>query len=190
MSEKTIKKKLILKKQIKQLLSKIMITSIIFLLGMILVKQNPSNKVLIQKNVYEENIKFVKFKELYKKYFGNLLSINNIVYEDTPVFKEQIEYYKITKYKDGAELIVQENYMVPSLENGIVVYIGEKEEYGQTIIIEQENGIDVFYSNVNTNDINLYDYVKKGDYIAQTKTNKLYLIFQKNGDVLNYKDYI
>ena len=61
MSEKNIKKKLVLKKQIKQLLSKIMITTIIFLLGMILIKQNPSNKVLIQKNVYEENIKYNLF---------------------------------------------------------------------------------------------------------------------------------
>ena len=190
MPEKRIKKKLILRKQLKQIISKIMITTIIFLIGMILIKQNPSSKVLIKKKIYEENIKFVKFRELYKKYFGNALSINNIVYENTPVFKEQLEYTSISTYKDGAELTVQENYMVPSLENGIVVYIGEKEGYGTTVIIEQENGIDVFYSNITTDEINLYDYIKKGEYIGQTKTKKLYLIFQKNGDVLNYKDYI
>lgn len=190
MSEKTIKKKLVLKKQIKQLISKTMLTIIIFLVGMIFIKQDTTNKALVKKKIYEENIKFVKVKELYKKYFGNVFSIDNVVYEDTPVFKEQIEYSKINTYKDGAELTVQENYMIPALENGIVVYIGEKEEYGQTIIIEQENGIDVFYANITTNDISLYDYVKKGDYIGQVKTNKLYLIFQKNGKVLNYKDYL
>ena len=80
--------------------------------------------------------------------------------------------------------------MVPALESGIVVYIGNKQDYGQTIIVEQTNGIDTFYSNISTTDIKLYDYIEKGDYIGQTLSDKLYLIFQKNGVVLNYKDYI
>ena len=80
--------------------------------------------------------------------------------------------------------------MVPCLNNGIVVYIGEKEEYGQTIIVEQANGIDVFYANITADGIKLYDYVEKGEYLGQTKSDKLYLIFQKNGRILNYQDYI
>ena len=75
--------------------------------------------------------------------------------------------------------------MVPCLESGIVVYIGNKDDYGQTVIIEQENGIDVFYSNISNDNIKLYDYIEKGEYVGQTKTNKLYLVFQKNGTVLD-----
>ena len=80
--------------------------------------------------------------------------------------------------------------MVPALESGIIIFIGEKENYGETIIIEQTNGIDVFYSNITKNNFKLYDYVEKGTYLGETKDDKLYLIFQKNGEVLNYKDYI
>ena len=68
--------------------------------------------------------------------------------------------------------------------------IGEKEDYGSTIIVEQTNGIDVFYGNININNINMYDYVKKGSLIGEVKTDKFYLVFFKDGKYLNYKDYI
>lgn len=190
MQNKVLKKKLILKKQIKQTLSKILITIIIFLIGMILTKTNPKYKIFIQENIYENSFRFTKINELYKKYFGNLLSLDNIIYEETPVFNENITYTEKNTYKDGVALTVSTGYMVPSLENGIVVYIGNKEEYGQTIIIEQTNGIDVFYSNITNENIKLYDYIEKGEYVGQTKTDKLYLVFQKNGTILNYQDYI
>ena len=190
MQNKVLKKKLILKKQIKHLISKTLIIIIIFLLGMIIVKENPKSKVFIKKHIYENSLKFTKVNEIYKKYFGNLLSINNLIYEETPVFNENITYSEKKEYKDGVELTVTNNYMVPCLENGIVVYIGDKEDYGTTIIIEQTNGIDVFYSNITIESIKLYDYIEKGQFIGQTKTNKLYMIFQKDGKILDYRNYV
>ena len=80
--------------------------------------------------------------------------------------------------------------MIPALESGVVVFLGEKEEYGTTIIIEQINGVEVFYSNVNAVNLKLYDYVEKGKLIGEVKGNKLYLVFSKDGKYLNYKDYI
>ena len=101
-----------------------------------------------------------------------------------------MSFQKISKFKDGVELIVNENYLVPVIESGIVVYMGEKEDYGYTIIVEQVNGIDVSYSSINPIDIKIYDYVEKGTLLGETKSNKLYLIFQKNGEYLDYKKYI
>ena len=80
--------------------------------------------------------------------------------------------------------------MVPIIESGVVVFIGEKENYGNTIIIEQIDGIDTFYGNVKINNIKLYDYVEKGELLGETKDNTLYLVFQKDGKSLNYKEYI
>ncbi len=190
MPNKVLKKKLTLKNSIKTLLSKILLTTLIFLIGMILVKQNPKNKVFIQENIYEKSLKFTKIKELYNKYFGSVLSLDKLLYEDTPVFNEKINYKEKHAYKDGIALTVGNKYMVPALESGIVIYIGEKEGYGQTVILEQTNGIDVFYSNIETSNIKLYDYIEKGNYLGEVKSNKLYLVFQKDGQVLNYKDYI
>ena len=157
---------------------------------MIYIKSNPNNKQLIKKNIYESSLQFTEVKKIYDKYFGNILSIDNIIYKEKPVFNEKIIYSQKNKYKDGVSLTVEKNYMVPSIESGIVVYIGEKKDYGNTIVIEQINGIDVFYSNIEIPNIKLYDYIEKGEYLGQTKTEKLYMVFQKDGEIINYDEYI
>ena len=68
--------------------------------------------------------------------------------------------------------------------------MGNKEGYGNTIIIEQINGIDVWYSNITTTDIKLYDYIEKGKLIGEVVDQKLYMVFQQDGKILNYKEYI
>lgn len=190
MNQKKIVKKLVLKKKVRNILNKILITIIIFLVAAILVKKDVSLKNDIIKNVYEESIHFTKLKKIYQKYFGNIIPVDKIAIEEQPVFNEKLTYSKKNTYKDGVALTVSKNYMVPLLESGIVVFIGEKEEYGSTVIIEQVNGIDVFYSNITTSNLKLYDYVEKGELLGEVKTDKLYLIFQKDGNYLNYQDYI
>ena len=80
--------------------------------------------------------------------------------------------------------------MIPSIESGIVVFIGEKENYGNTIIIQGVDGVDIWYGNTDNTNVKLYDYVEKGSMIAMTKTEDLYLVFQKDGKFLDYKKYI
>ena len=36
----------------------------------------------------------------------------------------------------------------------------------------------------------MYDYVNKGDFLGEVKDNILYLVFEKDGVFLNYKEYI
>ena len=187
---KTVKKKLVLKKNVRTFINKVLFTVIVFLVGMILVKQDTKFKKFIIDNVYEKNIKFTRAKEIYQKYFGNILSIDKIVKEAEPVFNEKLMYSEKSTYKDGVILSVSKNYMVPVLESGIVIFMGEKEGYGNTVIVEQVDGVDVFYSNITTADIKMYDYLEKGQLLGEVNTDKLYLIFQKDGKYLNYKDYI
>ena len=187
--KKTIKKKLVLKKEIKVFLNKLLISIIIFLTALISVKKTPSLKPVLKDKIYEDSFKFITIKNLYEKYFGNYLS-TTISKETTPVFNEKLSFQKINKYKDGVELIVNTNYLVPVIESGIVVYIGEKEDYGYTVIVEQVNGIDVSYSNINPIDIKIYDYVEKGTLLGETKNNNLYLVYKKDGNILNYEEYL
>ena len=51
-NNKKYKKKLILKPEVKRFFNKILLTILIFLVGMILVKQNSNYKNLIIENVY------------------------------------------------------------------------------------------------------------------------------------------
>ena len=75
------------------------------------------------------------------------------------------------------------------MDSGIVIFIGDKEGYGKTVIVQQENGVDVWYSNLEEINVKLYDYIKKGNLIGMVNQN-LYLVFIKNGDVIDYKEYI
>lgn len=187
---KVIKKKLVLKKSIRSFISRVLVTIAIFLFGMILVKSDVSFKNKILDNVYNKQFKFVQLGEIYQKYFGNILSIDKVLVDEKPVFQEKLSYLKSSKYKDGVKLTVDENYMVPILESGIIIFLGEKEGYGNTVVVEQVDGIDVYYSNVSVSNIKLYDYVEKGELLGEAQDKKLYLLFQKDGKFLDYKEYI
>ena len=186
---KRIEKRLVLKKSIKRQCSKFLLMIIILLVGMIFVKQNPSKKELLKELIYEKSLHVQKNKINYEKYFGNILSKEKNIKETEPVFKEKLTFKKIESYKNSAKLHVTNHYMVPILESGVIVYIGEKENLGHTIIVEQVDGIDTYYSNINSN-MKLYDYVEKGELLGETNNNTLFLTFQKNGEYLDYKKYI
>lgn len=189
-NKKTVKKKLVLKKGIRSFINRLLIVTIIFLSCLILIKSNNSFKNILIKYVYEDSFKFTKLKAIYEKYFGKILSIDKVAPKEEAVFNEKLEYSKANVYNDGAVLTVSDNYMIPTLESGIVVFIGEKEGYGSTVIIEQVDGIDVWYSNIKANNIKMYDYIEKGSLIGEVKGKKLYMVFQKDGAFLDYKKYI
>ena len=189
-TRKYVKKKLVLKKSVRNFITRVLIVVIIFLVGMILVKSNSKAKNSILKQVYDTNFKFTKVKEIYQKYFGNILSIDKLALEDKQVFQEELTYQKSKSYLDGVKLQVNDNYMVPALESGIVIFMGEKEGYGNTIVIEQIDGIDVYYSNISSDGIKLYDYVEKGSALGEVENNLLYLVFKKDGKVLSYEKNI
>ncbi len=189
-NNKVLKKKLVLKKSVRRFISQTMLTIIVFLIGMITIKQYPEYKENIRKKLYEESIGFIKFRELYNNYFGSIIPLDNLFAKEEPVFSEKITYKAKEKYKEGVKLTVTTDYMVPAINEGIVVFIGEKEGYGNTIIIEQTDGTDVFYANIKEANVNIYDYVEKGKLLGEAKDETLYLVFQKEGNIIDSKKYI
>ena len=166
---------------------KLMTIIIIFLGTIIITRKDIEVKNFINEKLLSNNFSFTSFKNLYSKYFGSVLPFDFLLTTE-PVFNEKLEYSNISKYKDGISLSVITNYLVPVQESGVVVFVGEKEDYGNTIIVESEN-VTIWYSNINSN-IKLYDEVKSGEYLVEVKDDKLYLVFQKEGVYVDYKDYI
>lgn len=189
-NQKKVKKKLTLKKGIKRFINRCLVVIILFLGCLILLKSNDSFKNKLIKYVYENSAPFTKVKSIYEKYFGKILSVDKVLPSEQKVFNEDISYQQANVYRDGVELKVSDQYMVPTIESGIVVFIGEKEGYGNTVIIEQVNGVDVWYSNIKVGDIKMYDYIEKGSLLGESLDNKLYMVFQKEGKYLDYKEYI
>lgn len=175
------------KKLIISFIYRFLIVSLVTILLLIMMKKNINFKKEFYKYVYDTNISFSKISNLYNKYFKDFnLNLDNKTYK---VASEKISYLKKEKYEDGVKLTVNSNYSVQAQESGIVIYKGIKEPYGNVIIIQQINGIDLLYGNIDNINYNLYDYVKKGDILGICN-NKLYLLFKKNGKIIDYEKYI
>lgn len=170
--------------------TKFFITIILTLITMILLKSNKSLKPEFYKQVYETNFSFAQVNNLYKKYFGSSIPFKDFFETTKPVFNEKLIYTEANKYIDGVKLTVSDKYLVPNQLSGLVVFIGKKEGYGNTIIIQQANGIDLWYGNIDVTNVKLYDYVEEGTLIGTTKDNILYLVYKKDGKVLDYQKYI
>lgn len=140
------------------------------------------------KSIFTNNFNFAKLNKLYESIFGSVIPLptNN----EESVFNEKLEYNNASKYKEGAKLSVKRNSPIPARVSGLVVFIGEKEGYGNTVIIQQVDGIDAWYGNINNVNCKLYDYVSKGTIIGDTVDNNLYLVYKKEGTNLNYEEYI
>ncbi len=177
-------------KYLRSLILRSLTVVVIFLILAIISKSSQTYKDIIVTNLYETNISFTKIKNLYNKYLGGVVPLDKVTPDTTPVFNEQLEYTNDSIYYDGVKLEVINNYLVPIIEEGMVVYIGEKENYGNVIIIEGIDGVDIWYGNMENTTVELYDYVEKSTYLGQTKDNYLYLAYSKDGTFLDYKEYL
>lgn len=177
-----IEKRYVLKKGIRRFINRVLILIIIVLIGMISIKINPDLKDKLKETIYENNFKIINNRKIYEKYFGNILTNHS---STKMVANEKIAYKKIEKYQNGARLLVEDNYLVPAIESGVVTYIKDK-----AIIINQVNGIEVCYKNISNTSLKLYDYVESGNTIGEVDGNKLYLEFKKDRKYLDYKKYL
>lgn len=183
--------KIVKKFNYKKNITKFLITIILTLVVLINIKGNNKFKDKFYNLVYENNFSFSTINSLYQKYFGNPIPFLDIVNTKTEqVFNEKLEYNKVEKYLDGANLTVSDNYLVPILESGLVVFVGERDGYNNTVIIQQIDGVDVWYGNIDNVSVGLYDYVEKGTLLGEVNSNNLYLVFKKDGNVLDYETKI
>lgn len=175
---------------VSKIFSKVLISIIFFLVSMIYINFNSTNKELFKKYFFEDNFNFNYFTNLYNKYFGEILPPQEDITDDKMVFNETMTYKNIEKYQDGYSLEVEQNELIPILQSGLIVFVGEKENYGNTIIIQGIDGVDIWYSNINLEGYKLYDYVEKGKILGTVTDTHIYLVFNKNGTFLGYEEYL
>ena len=158
------------------------------LVFLIIMEYSPKFKTFMQKDVLDENISFGLLGKLYNKYFGEVLPTNND--NVVKVFKEKITYKEKEKYHDGYKLTVDNNYLIPVINGGVVVYLGEKEDYGKVIVIEGEDGVTITYGNIKNTDLKLYNYVTSGNYLGEANGDYIYITILKNGEYLDLEAYL
>ena len=151
------------KKSIKSFISKFLLAIIFFLSSIIFTNINDKNLLLYKEYVLTESLPFTKIKGWYEELFGEVLPKDD---NNKMVIKGHLVYKNIENYKDGEVLTLTTNTLINSLQSGIVVYCGEKDDYKNTVIIQGIDGVDIWYGNLTNVSVKLYDYVEKDKLIG------------------------
>ena len=176
-------------KYISNLFTRSLISIIVVLLSAIYINGSENNMKKYKSNLFEKSISFTRISNTYNKFFGKVIPLDIEKGTTKMVFNDKLNYDSIEKYNNGFKLSMT-NPLVISLYDGIVVFIGEKEGYGNTVIVQGSNGVDIWYSNVDNIGVTLYDYISKGTTIGEAKDSKLYLVFNKENEYLSYEEYL
>ena len=116
----------------------------------------------------------------------NFSKINNILDKTTNIFKtEKIEkvnklednVISSEKYKDGIKYFISDNEKIYVKDSGIVTYIGKKDGYNNTIVIQQSNGYYAWYGNIKEK-VKLYDYVESGSLLGTASQEYYYVLLK------------
>ncbi len=165
-----------------------LLTILLTLLLLIGVKQNENFKKIVYEKVYQEHFPFLEVSKWYQNLFGTTFPFQKYL-EVKPVFQEKLSYKEKEDYLDGVKLSVEETYPVPVIQAGLVVFVGEKEGYGNVVIVEQLDGVDCWYGNLSSSSVKLYDYVEAGSLLGITE-KYLYLVYRKEGQKVSYEEYL
>lgn len=183
-----LKPKEIKKGKVIKFINKCLMAVLLGIITLIVMEYSPKFKTFMNEEVLGKNISFGFIGKIYNKYFGNVLPTDNKSVVE--VFNEKLEYSKIEKYLDGEKLTVSNNYLVPVIDSGIVVFVGEMEGFGKVITVEQEDKVTITYGNIKNTDIKLYDYVTRGKFLGEIDGNILYLLINKDNNYIGYETYL
>lgn len=173
-------------KKSNKFITKILLSIILCFSSLIYIKQDEKNLENYKQYVFSETFSFTKANNLLSKYLDNNF-LNTSSEETAMVFDEVIETTK-EKYENGTKLKYSNPNAVKLIESGIVVYVGKKENLGNTIIIQGIDGYDIWYSNISNSNIKIYDYLEKDFVIGETE--ELIVTISKDGQYIDYDEYI
>ena len=176
------------KNKVIKFINKTLMAVFLGLVLLIVMEYSPKFKDYMHNNILNNNISFGFIGKLYNKYFGEVLpnTNDNVV----KVFNEKLVFNSKEKYQNGYKLNVSNNYLVPVIESGVVVFIGEMDNIGKVITIEGESGSTITYGNIKNTDIKLYEYINKGKYLGEVDGETLYIEIVKDGEYLDIETYL
>ena len=174
--------------KISKLFTKILLSIILVLGCTIYVKLSPDNMAWFKENIFESNLTFTKINNWYHEVFGNVLP--SVTEQQDLTASSNIQNVSREPYLDGFKMSSTKNSPVTSIQSGLLVFMGEKEGYGNTFIIQGVDGVDIWYGGIGDTDFKLYDYVEKDSILGNTTEDYYYLIFKKDNEFLTYEDYI
>ena len=162
------------------ILLKTLIASLLFITVAIIYRYPSSNLDTVRQTIssaMETELQFALVTDWYEDTFGKpiafLPSEQTEVNEDAlqasgdyilPVKGEIIEDYPT----NGSGIIVQTNNddSAYAIEDGVVIFAGIKEEYGNTVIVQHKDKSETWYGNLDAIDVKVYSLIAKGEKLG------------------------
>lgn len=174
-------------KYISNLFTRTLLSVILVLLCAIFTNISDANLLTFKNSFFNDTLAFTKINTLYTKYFGSI--IPEKVTPTIPVSVSDKNYKTIEKEGDSY-LLSLTGTTYNFLESGVVVFLGEKEGFGKTMIVQGIDGVDIWYSNLSNLNATMYDYVEKNNLVGEFNEQKAILTFVENGEYISYEKYI
>jgi stage IV sporulation protein FA len=167
----------------KKWLTKMLLSIIVVLVSLIITNFDKDIRSEFKRIVLEENINFGKFKKIYNEFVGGKEKEDTLVVSLTNL----IDYEKID---DSYRVKVTSDDAIEFMASGFIVYVGNKDDLGNTVIVQGNDGVDIWYSGVSLNDKGLYDYVSSGDILGNSEELYVTISIYEDGNLLKYEEYI
>ncbi len=162
-------------------LIKVFLSIVLFLSVAILFKQ-PDDKFTnlrqFVEHTFEQDFKFAAVAAWYERQFGKPLALlpERLIRDDSdtsnqansqyavPVTGKVIEPFDVEK--KGIMLETEIDEKIECIQDGFVVFVGEREGLNKTVIVQHHDGSESWYGNLESVDVALYDYIKSGQTIG------------------------
>lgn len=186
---------------------KILVSICLFLVVAVLFK-HPSARLDTARSFVTENMnkefQFASVSSWYENAFGKPIAF--LPSESTPETVDTDEEYampasgEITQtFEANGEGIIMETSIgskVEAINEGVVIFAGEKEGIGKTVVIQHANKSESWYGQLEKIDVKLYDLVKKGKEVGQVTVSddgskgRFYLAIKENDAFVDPKQVI
>lgn len=165
----------------EKILFKLLLSALLFFSVAILFKQSGDQfshaKEFVQ-YTFEQDFQFASVADWYEKQFGKPLAIlperlKKLDSDDVssqqhyalPVSGKIVEPFDVEK--KGILLETGVDATIECIQDGFVVFVGEKDDLNKTVIVQHNDGSESWYGNLASVEVGLYDYIKSGHPIGK-----------------------
>lgn len=171
--------------------NRILLLIVLFLGVAVYMRTSEDARTNVFNRMFNENFSFHRYSQVVRTVFGELNPLRTSPSSNAvAVFGEQFVYESKTAHEDGVKLTVSDNFTVPALQSGIVVFIGERDGIENLVIVQGVDGIDTWYSGIDNLDVRIYEYIERGSSLGRMSGNELFLMFKRDGEALEYEQHL
>lgn len=174
---------------ISNLITRILLLIVFVLFLLIINKYNHALTLEFKNDLFNKSFNFIKINKISQKVLGKDVFYYQKNSGASQVLSSNFDSNLKEKYYEGEKMNVSTNLPIGSISSGVVVYIGDKDNYGNTVIIQGVDGYNIWYGNIKDINVGLYDYVEKQNLIGAADGDFLYLLIEKDNKYYTYDEY-